>query len=349
MDSSPNDDVVTEILLHLPFTSLLRSRSSCKSWRDQIDSQPFRKLHIQQHADDDDDRLLVQFSFRQEGVSELSMFSWNSSKLYNNFAPASQEILDNHLKVGITSHPLPNPNGHIDVFPPLWFEPNSHRTLCRDVGIWFDKVAQDYVVVQFLSCFGNGFHENSLENGFQLHAWVYSKAKNSWRPLAGGSIVGHGVSVLDPIKSSCKNSSFSHWLALGNAGKAVILSFDFRNEGFNILEIADFGILKDSEKDMEIFEEGDDSFLIGKAPMWFDICWMRIEENMVQWGFLKSVGPFASVIPMALCERGCVILQSKNRYLLLYDYCCYEEYIEVFEMKKDEIEILEYRGSFVLP
>ncbi|KAL1543035.1 putative F-box protein [Salvia divinorum] len=103
MDSNVlNHDIVTEILWHLPLTSLLRLRSVCKSWRDHIDSQAFRKWHIQQHASGgSDDKLLVQFSFQQGGVSELSMFSLHNGKLYSNFLPASQDILDYHLKLGL--------------------------------------------------------------------------------------------------------------------------------------------------------------------------------------------------------------------------------------------------------
>ncbi|KAL1543036.1 putative F-box protein [Salvia divinorum] len=227
-------------------------------------------------------------------------------------------------------------------------EPNHHRTLCRDVGIWFDEVAQDYVVVQVLFC-------HSLENGFHLHASVYSKATNSWRGLTGGSsVVGHGLCGLSPINSSCKNGSFSHWLAIDKDGNEVILSFDFRNEGFRILEIADLGILKLCG-DMKIFAEGDDSFLMfvpgdRKAPTRLNIFWLRIEGNKLHWDGMKSVGPFDGlVMPKALCERGCVVLQSKTTgCFLLYDYCN-KRCVKCFEMKKDLPNIFEYRGSFVLP
>lgn len=76
---------------------------------------------------------------------------------------------------------------------------------------------------------------------------------------------------------------------------------------------------------------------------------MTIEGNRLQTHFLKGVGPFAvALIPKALCERSCVVLQWKNRYLRLWDY--YEEkFEEYFEMWRDKLEILEYRGSFVFP
>lgn len=135
----------------------------------------------------------------------------------------------------------------------------------------------------------------------------------------------------------------------------MILSFDFRNEGFRVLEMADSGILRDRRLNMEIFEEGDDSFLVffpdakGKGSMRFDLCWMIVEENRIEWGFLVSFGPFDCVTPMALCERGCVVLHSKNGYLIVYDYRCDEDYMEYFEIGRNVVEIIEYRGSFVLP
>ncbi|KAG6435416.1 hypothetical protein SASPL_100289 [Salvia splendens] len=82
---------------HLGLVGLRVQVAVCKSWRDHIDSEDFRKSHIHHHAHDDG-TLLVQFSFREDGVSELSMFN---GKLHNNSLPASQKILDYHLKLGL--------------------------------------------------------------------------------------------------------------------------------------------------------------------------------------------------------------------------------------------------------
>ncbi|XP_047979514.1 putative F-box protein At3g21120 [Salvia hispanica] len=339
MDSNLlNHDVVTEILLHLPFTSLLRFRSFCKSWRDHIDSKPFRKSHIHHHAhdDDDDNTLLVQFSFREDGVSEVSMFN---GKLHNNSLPASQEISDYyhttdiavcHAQIAGPSNGLicayyTDPDAPVAVCNPSLgliailplppnpssksLEPNHHRALSRDFAIWFDEVAQDYIVVQLLSCHINGLNEI----GLHLHASVYSRATNSWRGL---SIVDLGLGDFIPISSRSKNSAFAHWLAIDDEGIELILSFDFRNEGFRVVEIPDLGI-SEMYRDRKIFAEGDDSFLVffsgdGEGGTdWLDIFWLRIEGSMVEWNHMKRVGPFDGlVIAKALCERGCVVLQS---------------------------------------
>ncbi|KAL1543040.1 putative F-box protein [Salvia divinorum] len=388
MDSNVlNHDIVTEILLHLPLTSVLRLRSVCKSWRDHMDSQVFRKWHIQQHAGGGDDTLLVQFSFRQGGVSELSMFSRRNGKLYSKFLPASQDILDYHLKrrfdttkaarraqiagpanglicIYYSDSRAPvavcNPSlGHTSILPTclpepnpssMPFEPNHHMTVCRNFGIWFDKVAQDYVVLQLLSCNTIG-----SQIGFHLHASLYSKATNSWRELAvgGSNIIGHGLYVNIPIDSSCKNSSFSYWLGFDTESNRVILSFDFRNEGFRILNIPYLETLNRLGK-MKIFAEGDDSFLVfnsgeWEAHKWFNIFWLRIEENRLQLKSMQSVEPFDGyVIPKALYESGCVVLQYEHVHLILYNYDD-EECVGCFEMKRDMVKIFEYRGSFVLP
>ncbi|XP_047979522.1 putative F-box protein At3g21120 [Salvia hispanica] len=381
MDSNLlNHDIVTEILLHCPFTSLLRFRSVCKSWRDHIDSKPFRKSHIQHHAgdsDSDDDTLLVQFSLREDGVPELSMFN---GKLHNNSLPASQEILDYHLKLGLdptdavqravitgpsngliciyyraTDAPIAicNPSlGLITILPPnpisMLFEPNHRHRLCNNHGIWFDEVAQDYVVVQLFSCYKIGYY---------LHASVYSKATNSWRGLTvgGSDIIAHDLCVVSPINSQCKNGSFSHWIAFDKDDNDVIVSFDFRNEGLRILEMADVEIVKRYGY-MKIFAEGDDSFLVFSAgdqedPKWLNIFWLRVEENRLQWDRMKRIGPFDGLVitkALALCEMGCVVLKAKTGCLVLYDYCN-NKCVKCFEMKTKKLKIFEHRGSFVLP
>ncbi|XP_047979527.1 F-box/kelch-repeat protein At3g06240-like [Salvia hispanica] len=377
MDSNfPNHDVVTEILLHLPFTPLLRFRSVCKSWRDHIDSEAFRKSHIHHHANDDrdDETLLVQFSFREDGVSELSMFN---GKLHNNVLPAPQEILDYHLKLGLdtrevdvrcalisgpsnglicayyraTDAPIAvcNPSLGLITILPMPPNPSSNHHTCRDIAIWFDEVAQDYAVVQLLSCYELSFH---------LHASVYSKATNSWRELSvgGSDVIARGLCVvIIPISSRCKDGSFSHWLAVDEEGNQVIVSFDFRNEGFRIVEITDFEILL-RRGYMRIFAEGDDSFLAfnsgyQKEAEWLNIFWLRVEENRLQWDRMKTVGPFDGLVitkALALCEKGYVVLEAENGCLVLYDYCN-EKFLKCFEMESNVPMIFEYRGSFVLP
>ncbi|XP_047952551.1 putative F-box protein At3g21120 [Salvia hispanica] len=379
MDSNfPNHDVVTEILLHCPFTSLLRFRSVCKSWRDHIDSEPFRKSHIHHHANDDrdDETLLVQFSFRKHGVPELSVFN---GKLHNNSLPATQEILDYHLKHGLDTREVdvrcalisgPSSNGLICAYYratdapiavcnpslgltailPLPPKPSSNHlhTLCREVAIWFDEVAQDYAVVQLLSCYGVSFH---------LHASVYSKATNSWKELSvgGSDVIARGLCVVFPISSRCKDGSFSHWLAFDEEGNEVIVSFDFRNEGFRVLKITGFEILL-RRGYKRIFAEGDDSFLVFNSgdqeeAKWLNMSWFRVEENRLQLDRMKRVGTFNGLVitkALALCERGCVVLEAENGCLVLYDYCN-EKFLKCFEMESNVSMIFEYRGSFVLP
>ncbi|KAG6435437.1 hypothetical protein SASPL_100311 [Salvia splendens] len=305
-----------------------------------------------------------------------------NGKLYNNSLPASQEISDYlttdaacgyHAQIAGPSNGLIcvyyrvsdapvavcNPSlGLITILPmppnpsSKTIGPNHHRALSRDFGIWFDEAAQDYAVVQLLSCHITGL--NVI--GLHLHASVYSKATNSWRGLtgAGSSIIDLRLCQFSPINPRCKNSAFAHWLAIDYERIELILSFDFRNEGFRVLEIPDLEISK-MYWDRTIFAEGEDSFLVffsgdWEGPDWLNIFWLRIEGSMLQWIHMKRVGSIDGlVIPKALCERGYVVLQSKNNgHLLLYNYCD-EKYIKCFEMKRDVPEIFEYRGNFVLP
>ncbi|KAG6395474.1 hypothetical protein SASPL_146119 [Salvia splendens] len=50
-----NNYVVTEVLLHLPFESLLRFRAVCKFWCYIIDCKSFRHLHTELHTNNNND------------------------------------------------------------------------------------------------------------------------------------------------------------------------------------------------------------------------------------------------------------------------------------------------------
>ncbi|XP_057788388.1 F-box protein At5g49610-like [Salvia miltiorrhiza] len=398
MDPIPsNNDVVTEILLHLPTKSLLRFRAVCKSWRDSIDSRAFRKSHTQQHEEeeDDDDTALLQFSFHRDRVSQLSMMFPPNGSSYNNF-PALAEFFDDHLKPAVTltetgrevtergsfvrivgpvnglicihhrnsNGPIAvcNPSlGKINILPvspACSFHQNHRRTIDRDVGIGFDEAAQDYKVVQVLSCRGH--------RGF--HASVYSRATDSWRELGRGGVIDHDqLYIRSPIKSSRKNGSFSHWLAIRKVGgdeyEHEMVSLDVKNEVFRMLEMPDYESLNwFVHGDIKIFAKGDDSFVLfnycvidmnnWKAPKWLKIFGSRIEEDTLRWDVMTSIGPFCSgVIPMALWKTDCVVLKDfskRKKELIIYDYCA-KEFVGRFEMKTCDSEIFEYRGSIALP
>lgn len=319
----------------------------------------------------------------------------DTGKSYNDF-PAYQEFFDNHLKpariltetgrevteygrfvrvvgpvnglicihhrrsygpVGICNPSL----GKIHILPvsPSCSFTRYPKLIDRHVGLGFDDVAQDYKVVQLLSC---RWHRG-------LHASMYSRATNSWRELSGESnILDQEVYIRGPIKSSSKNGSFCHWRGVRVVGgddefeyEHVIVSLDVNNEVFRVLEMPDYDTLQGFKYGkMKIFAKGDGSFVLfifqkfdfnnGKGPKWLKIFGSRIEGNALRWDYVTIVGPFRLVIPKALWRRNCVLLMNfhKKVELIIYDYCA-QEFVGRIEMTRNTVKIFEYRGSFVLP
>ncbi|KAH6833457.1 hypothetical protein C2S53_012679 [Perilla frutescens var. hirtella] len=355
----PNNDIVTEILSHLPIRSLFRFRIVCKFWRDVIDSPTFRKLHIQKqdNNNNEDDTVLVQFSFIRNRISKLSIMLLDNGKPSHAF-PALTQFCNDHLKPdffgtayglnlgvvgpangliciyhGRLNGPIAvcNPSlGQIKLLPesPKCLFPNMRGMVYTDVGIGFDNVVQGYKVVRLMSSSGQD----------RLHASVYSRTTNSWRELAGDAILDQELYVIKPIKSSYKNGSFAHWRAIRVVGanrETLILSFDMKNEVFRILEMPDYERLR-SLGNIKIFAT-DDSFVLFiysdldngysrvRGPKSLMIFEARFEGNTLRWDFATKVGEFGRITPTpkALWRSDCVVLEhfSMKKRLIFYDYC----------------------------
>ncbi|KAH6770379.1 hypothetical protein C2S52_015182 [Perilla frutescens var. hirtella] len=364
-----NKDVVTEILLNLPVKSLLRCRSVCKFWRDVIDSPTFRKSHVQQQATNNnkDDTVFVQFSFLQSGVWELSIKFLDNWKSYNDF-PAFKEFFKDYMSEPYSYHSfflrvagpvkglicfhcprldepylinLPiavcNPSlGQIKTLPtsPVCYFSCFSTINSREVGIGFDNVAQDYKVVQLMSC----------REHRRLHAHVYSKRTNSWRELAGDSNIPDEelyIHKIKPIKSTCKTGSFAHWQVFDK-----ILSFDMKNEVFRTFNCAISAKVK-------IFAT-EDSFVLfdydiggGVSPRKFEA---KFEVSELEWIPVKSFGPFGRLPrPMTLWKSDCVVLKHSKR-CNIYDYCD-RGYVGTYEKPKTAsmFKMVEYKGSLISP
>lgn len=318
MASPLNKDVVTKILLHLPQQSLLRFRAVCKFWCDVIDSLPFRKSHIQQHANNnyDDDTVLVQFKYLRDGISKPSILvdtGKSSLKSYDDF-PALEQFFNDNLRPGyIETEPgrfvtessryvrvvgpvngvicihRKQPNGDIAVCNPslgqikmLPLYPMCYFSSHRGVGIGFDDVVQDYKIVQLLSC---DVHR-------RLHASLYSRATNSWREL--GDVLDQYLLIKEPIKSSCRNGAVAQWRAIRVVGEGrhpslehIILSFDMKNEVFRSFEVLDYASLVSLGK-VKIFARGDTFVLfISDSNMSYTrtrkpFNWMRLLEARLE-------------------------------------------------------------------
>lgn len=228
-----NNDVVLEILLHLPVRSLLRFRAVCKFWRDAIDSQRFTKLHIERGNKARE--ACLQFALLGNCRNlKISMKLLDMRKSYDLMTFDARGLCRVVVAVkGLICIrrcrawlPLSMCNpflGKIKTLPlsPTLFSHSYECTISQYVGVGFDD--EDYKVVQLLSC---------VEHG-RLQASLYSSRENSWRELG----IDQELLVVGPIKSLGKNDSFAHWEArIGD--ERVILSFDMKNEEFQTITMS---------------------------------------------------------------------------------------------------------------
>ncbi|KAI3470226.1 hypothetical protein Pfo_026889 [Paulownia fortunei] len=265
----PNDDVVTEILSHLPVQSLLRFKTVSKSWHNIIDSSSFAKLHVRNYCNNNDnnDSVFLRFFYGKTENWELSIMFPDCGKLYGEF-PDIQEFLKNNIKIGsprvfgpvnglICIHDKPRfSNFGAQYGPSSWREPIalcnpslgkieilpispiscSFRDFCSafscDIGFGFDYVTNDYKIVQLLSC----YCVEGSENDHHIHVQVYSRITNTWRKWGGEPFNKNMYVIKKPITSSYKNGSFVHWLArkyMRDYQGKVVLSFDMHDEVFH--------------------------------------------------------------------------------------------------------------------
>ncbi|KAG6384853.1 hypothetical protein SASPL_153672 [Salvia splendens] len=247
-----NNDVCTEILLHLPVESLLRFRAVCKFWCYVIDSPSFRELHINNNnnnnVSDDMARLELYFNNGQLRVlhntkplltyksDQLMGYEFSSyldhQGLVRLYGPVMGLacIYDTQLRKPIA---ICNPCLHqLKLLPPITTSSYSKpyrpcKISQREVAIGFDE---DYKVAQLLLCSGH----------FCLHGLMYSRKTDSWKDLAG---VNGNLKILSisPMKQVCENGRFAHWYVVSATGysraEAYILSLDMKNEVFQTIRL----------------------------------------------------------------------------------------------------------------
>ncbi|KAL1568176.1 F-box protein-like protein [Salvia divinorum] len=135
-----NNDVCTEILLHLSVESLLRFRVVCKFWGHVIDSPSFRKLQIHNN-NISDDMVRLEFYFDNGRLRVL-----HNTKVLMSYK-------SDHLMGFEFNSSLDNHEGQLKLLPPITTSPYSDPSPCkiikREVAIGFDE---DYKVAQLLLC-----------------------------------------------------------------------------------------------------------------------------------------------------------------------------------------------------
>ncbi|XP_047938252.1 jacalin-related lectin 38-like [Salvia hispanica] len=360
-----NNDVVIEILLHLPVRSLFIFRSVCKFWCDVIDSTRFQELHTELHINNNngndkaDDALYLQFTLPDEiGILKLSTklldngksleshdFPSFNMKRYRTDDPNRRLKVAGAIKGLICINTSSEENiPSIVICNPfldqLKILPLPHRPSCQSCGrtLCYQQV-------------GVGFDED-----YKVQAYLYSRRMNSWRKLAfDQELYIHG-----PIKSLCKNGSFAHWIGWRRDSRFVILSFDMKNEVFLTFKISGH-VLKSFYMYLEVLAKDECSFVLfglysslvvmvyesrfeGSELIWTRV--MNVEQRVLRDMPLWRSNDFA-----VFKKRDCVVWWLldfiKERVFLLYD-CRAREFIARLELPETSA-IVEYEGSFISP
>ncbi|CAI9098828.1 OLC1v1035548C1 [Oldenlandia corymbosa var. corymbosa] len=181
--------LIANVLLRLPFNSLLRFRCVSKSWRDLIVSPYFTKLHSK----------TSHIETRIISVKGSTFYSLDSvpaiAKQLN--SPALEFPAREYQLAGSCNGIICLWNSEADdlvlwnpwidkfsalPFPPYEF-PSSYRGCCLGTGFGYDYIDDDYKVVKWHTFSDFSDHLNNLPSSDRYELCVYSLKQNSWKRI----------------------------------------------------------------------------------------------------------------------------------------------------------------------
>ncbi|KAG6386885.1 hypothetical protein SASPL_152062 [Salvia splendens] len=341
-----NNDVLADILLHLPVQSLLKFRAVCKFCVDVIDSSRFRKLHIHNNRSDEtvclevilsndgiqvqhNTKSLISYNFKNLGlISDVRVSLYGLVKGLIILDLAKWNHLDRKPRAPIV---ICNPFlGQLKLLPLI--TTSSCIIPLRSVAIGF--IDEDYKVVQLSIC----------KMHYCLHAHVYSRSADSWRELAFDNDIGY----VTRVKSMCENGHFAHWISESmSSGEVAILSLDMKNEVFKKIMLPVDGLYYYLHS--RIFEKDEHLFWRFDFPYtWQDkssvhIYESRCEGSKLSWMYMLRVElPYTSSTGIIPRWRTGFFVIERERDAYVYDYRAHK-----FVSKLSNRSLTEYRGSFV--
>ncbi|XAR62780.1 hypothetical protein NMG60_11017653 [Bertholletia excelsa] len=258
-DSKPLPDlppeIIHEILLRLPVTSLLQFRSVCKLWCSLISTSQFVKAHLNlasKKTDYSHQKLVfscIRPDFNLKSCSLLPLLNEQSS----NAVEVDYPLKDLHESVwilGSCNGLLCIAIGEDAVF--LW-NPSARKSKklpCSGVrlrddsvtiyGFGYDESIDDYKVVGIFRIVGSGA-------SFETEVKVYTMRTNSWRKIGD---FPHGIPLDD---SGTFANGKLHWAAIADTGSRyswVIVSLDLAKETYG-------------EVPQPSYDEGDSDLTLG--------------------------------------------------------------------------------------
>ncbi|KAL2230342.1 UNVERIFIED_CONTAM: putative F-box protein [Sesamum indicum] len=366
-----NDDIVKEILSHLPVKSLLRFKTVIKSWQDIIGSWAFVKLHLENYCNNcsNNQGILVRVYDGNTHKWKLSTKFTDCSKLREVSTLDGDYFMEHIRRNEIPFYPrMVGPiDGLIcihgirpisaDVPISSTCNPDAYRCY---VGFSFDFVHKDLKVVQ-LSIFSVLFSEIRVE--------VYFQSTNTWKELDHQILNDMFINrAIMPYKNG--SLSFSHWLALKRVGRVAgpnysILSFNMQNEVFELTPVPPCVHGAAYKRKVELgFLPEVDSLLLFVHPLRRqnsreDVCFERWVLNGLgaqgRWTRLSSIRirPLKGIPKPVVVWNSDVLIweeSGKKNRLVFYNYCTREiTNVIVIPPKQCAPRVLGYKGSLISP
>ncbi|PIA58675.1 hypothetical protein AQUCO_00500548v1 [Aquilegia coerulea] len=361
MNSLPIE-IVTEILTMLPFRSVLRFRSVCKTWRSIIDNSKFATMQFSRatHADtkttllllpklspdrptvylvqlinEDDDKYVfnttkIEFSCPEHSPAYPrpyidGLFCFCSE----NFNGSCNDVRFIYIYNPATQEFVKLPDVTV---PPIEFK-KAHEPVLAGFG--FDYSSKKYKVVQL-------FQSNPP---IKAEARVFILGSKSWRRL-------ENVPNLYYFRSSCTSINNSlHWLT-----NDCVLTFDLASENFGFIAFPQFPELgRWGPRLFYIMNLGDylsisDDSYDDHLDLWI-MKEYHVEESWTKLIVMKTFAidggmqaRFSKMLPISLWKNGEILLSCDFRIFVLYNI----ESGRYSPLQIDEIPQYRAEGEYII-
>ncbi|XP_011091729.1 uncharacterized protein LOC105172090 [Sesamum indicum] len=340
-----NDDIVKEILSHLPVKSLLRFKTVIKSWQDIIGSWAFVKLHLENYCNNcsNNQGILVRVYDGNTHKWKLSTKFTDCSKLREVSTLDGDYFMEHIRRNEIPFYP--RMVGPIDGLICIHgIRPSTPIALCNP----------SLAKAQFLPMFQ--FHRpvtpTLTDATLDSVSTLFIKISKAIMPYKNGSL------------------SFSHWLALKRVGRVAgpnysILSFNMQNEVFELTPVPPCVHGAAYKRKVELgFLPEVDSLLLFVHPLRRqnsreDVCFERWVLNGLgaqgRWTRLSSIRirPLKGIPKPVVVWNSDVLIweeSGKKNRLVFYNYCTREiTNVIVIPPKQCAPRVLGYKGSLISP
>ncbi|OMO69141.1 hypothetical protein COLO4_29230 [Corchorus olitorius] len=208
-------EVIFQILSHLPVETLVKCTSVCKSWHALITSSSFINAHLAKTLAKP---LILTRRFTDSSKKEHYFLHLNNTSL-----DIYQTIKKSPLKALRNLYPriveLPRPNLTFHEVGPYSFS----------LGFGFDAKRNDYKVVRLV------YPQSEEENPPKVE--VFSVKENGWRMVCGEVVK---CSFIEPGWTQCFLKGRVHWITYEKKMRAVetsVLLFDMEDEKFRKMKL----------------------------------------------------------------------------------------------------------------